>query len=135
MPEEKEQKQEKEKQKTERITGAQKAAILVLTLPEDVAVNVVKNLKEHELNKLAKTILTLGTIKKDMVQLVLKEAYQELVEIAPLRTAPEELKRLLEKALPPEKLQKLLEETIMTESGKEIFNELQKWTQSLLLNL
>ena len=46
MPEEKEQKK-RERQRTERITGPQKAAILVLTLPEDVAVNVIKKLKEH----------------------------------------------------------------------------------------
>ncbi len=59
------------KHRTERITGAQKAAILILSLPEDVAVNVVKKLKEHELTKLTETILTLGTIKKDMVKLVL----------------------------------------------------------------
>jgi len=90
-----------EKHKTERITGAQKAAILILTLPEDVAVEVIKRLKEHELNRIAKTILTLGAIKKDMVKLVLKEAYDELAEIAPLRTAPEELRRLPKRPFPP----------------------------------
>ena len=36
---------ETEKHRTERITGAQKAAILILSLPEDVAVNVIKNLR------------------------------------------------------------------------------------------
>ncbi|WP_163328096.1 flagellar motor switch protein FliG [Desulfurobacterium thermolithotrophum] len=127
--------EEEKLQRTERITGAQKAAILILTLPEDIAVNVIKNLKEHELNKLAKTILTLGTIKRDMVKLVLKEARDELAEIAPLKTAPNELRRLLEKALPPEKLQKLLEETMMTESGKVIFNELQKLDPKFIAKL
>jgi len=124
-----------EKHKTERITGAQKAAILILTLPEDVAVEVIKRLKEHELNRIAKTILTLGAIKKDMVKLVLKEAYDELAEIAPLRTAPEELRRLLEKALPPDRLQELLEETMMTEAGKVVFEELQKMDPKFIAKL
>jgi flagellar motor switch protein FliG len=124
-----------EKHKTERITGAQKAAILILTLPEDVAVEVIKRLKEHELNRIAKTILTLGAIKKDMVKLVLKEAYEELAEIAPLRTAPEELRRLLEKALPPDRLQELLEETMMTEAGKVVFEELQKMDPKFIAKL
>jgi len=124
-----------EKHRTERITGAQKAAILILSLPEDVAVNVIKNLREHELTKIAKTILSLGTIKKDMVKLVIKEAYDELSEIAPLRTAPDELRKLLEKALPPDKLQELLEETMLSESGKVIFEELKKMDAKFIAKL
>ncbi len=127
--------EEAQKHKTERITGAQKAAILLLTLPEDIAVNVIKNLKEHELTKLAKTILSLGAIKKDMVKLVLQEAFDELSEIAPLKTAPEELRKLLEKALPPDKLQELLEETMLSESGKVIFEELQKMDPKFIAKL
>ncbi len=130
-----EKEKDKERRKTERITGTQKAAILILTLPEDIAVNVIKNLKEHELNRLAKTILTLGTIKRDMVKLVLQEAHDELAEIAPLRTAPEELRKLLERALPPDKLQKLLEETMLSESGKMIFEELQKMDPKFIAKL
>ena len=131
MPEEK----GGDKHRTERITGAQKAAILILTLPEDAAVNVLKRLKDHELVKLTKTILSLGTIKKDMVKLVLKEAYDELGEIAPLRTAPEELRRLLEKALPPEKLKELLEESMLSESGRVVFEELQKMDPKFIAKL
>jgi len=133
MAEESDKKQEK--QRTERITGAQKAAILILSLPEDTAVKVLRKLKEHELAKLAKTILTLGTIKKDMVMLVLKEAYEELAEVAPLKTAPEELKRLLEKALPPDKLQELLEESMLSESGRVVFEELQKMDPKFIAKL
>jgi len=124
-----------EKHRTERITGTQKAAILILSLPEDVAINVIKNLREHELTRIAKTILSLGTIKKDMVKLVLKEAYDELSEIAPLRTAPDELRRLLEKALPPDKLQELLEETMLSESGKVVFEELKKMDAKFIAKL
>ncbi len=131
MPEEK----GGDKHRTERITGAQKAAILILTLPEDAAVNVLKRLKDHELVKLAKTIFSLGTIKKDMVKLVLKEAYDELGEIAPLKTAPEELRRLLEKALPPDKLKELLEESMLTESGRVVFEELQKMDPKFIAKL
>ena len=124
-----------EKHRTERITGAQKAAILILSLPEDVAVNVIKNLREHELTRIAKTILSLGTIKKDMVKLVIREAYDELSEIAPLRTAPDELRKLLEKALPPDKLQELLEETMLSESGKVVFEELKKMDAKFIAKL
>ena len=124
-----------EKHKTERITGSQKAAILILSLPENVAVNVIKNLREHELTKIAKTILSLGPIKKDMVKLVIKEAYDELSEIAPLRTAPDELRKLLEKALPPDKLQELLEETMLSESGKVVFEELKKMDAKFIAKL
>ena len=126
---------ETEKHRTERITGSQKAAILILSLPEDIAVNVIKNLREHELTKIAKTILSLGTIKKDMVKLVIKEAYDELSEIAPLRTAPDELRKLLEKALPPDKLQELLEETMLSESGKVVFEELKKMDSKFIAKL
>ena len=124
-----------ERKSTERITGAQKGAILILSLPEDKAANIIKNLKEHEVDKIAKAMLTLGNVKKDLVKLVLNEAYEALKEIAPLRVAPENLRKLLEKALPPEKLQKLLEETLISESGKLIFKELEKMDAKFIANL
>ena len=126
---------EREKHRTERITGTQKAAILILSLPEDVAINVIRKLREHELTRIAKTILSLGTIKKDMVKLVIREAYDELSEIAPLRTAPDELRKLLERALPPDKLQELLEETMLSESGKVVFEELKKMDAKFIAKL
>lgn len=126
---------EEKKVKTERITGVQKAAILILSLPEDIATNVIRNLKDYEIAKIAKAILSLGTVKKDMVKLVIEEAYSELSEIAPLKAAPDEVRRLLEKALPPDKLNELLEETMLAESEKLIFEELKKLDPKFIAKL
>ncbi|WP_456397192.1 magnesium and cobalt transport protein CorA [Desulfurobacterium sp.] len=93
---------------TGRITGAQKAAILILSLPEDEAANVLKKMKEHEIEKLVKSMFSLGPVSKELVKLILEEAYGKLTQLAPLKVAPDNLKKLLEKALPPEKYRELL---------------------------
>ncbi len=113
----------------------QKAAILVSALPEDVSVHIFKKLKEHEIEKLIKAILSLDAPSKDVVKEVLEDAYEHLQEISPLRIAPDHLKKILEKALPQELLQKLLDQTFDEQEGKAIFTELEKLDSKMVANL
>ncbi len=113
----------------------QKAAILVSALPEDVSVHIFKKLKEHEIEKLIKAILSLEAPSKEVVKEVLEDAYEHLQEISPLRIAPDHLKKILEKALPQELLQKLLDQTFDEQEGKAIFTELEKLDSKMVANL
>ncbi len=108
------------------IPGSQKAAILLSALPEDKTAEIFKNLKEHEIEKLIKIIISLEPPSKETVKAVLEEAFNLLKETSPIKIAPEKLRKILESSLPPEKLQRLLEETFVTEEGKAIFKELEK---------
>ena len=117
------------------LSNLQKAAILVSSLPEEVTVKIFSNLKEHEIEKLIKTILTLQTPSKDVLKNVLEEAYNHLKEVTPVKIAPDHLKKILEKALPKDVLDKLLTQTFNEEEGKRIFQELEKLDAKMVANL
>ncbi len=117
------------------LSGLEKAAILVSTLPEEATVKIFKKLKEHEIEKLIKTILSIENPSKELVKGVIEEAYEYLKELSPVKLAPEHLKKILEKALPKEVLEKLLDQTFDTQEGKAIFQELEKLDSKLVANL
>ncbi len=117
------------------LSGAEKAAIFLSTLPEESTAKVFKSLRDYEIEKIIKAILSLDSPPKDVVHAVIKEAYEMLKETSPFKIAPDNLRKILEQSLPPEKLQKLLEETFITEEGKTIFKELEKMDPKLVAGL
>ncbi len=106
--------------------GREKAAIFISSLPEDRSIKLFKLLKEHEIEKIIKTMMTIESPSKETLDFVLKEAWEYAKEISPIRVAPEYLRSILEKALPKEQLERLLEDTFSTEEGKAIFKELER---------
>ena len=58
------------------LTGARKAAILVMALGEDVASELFKHLDEGEVEKIAKEIAALGPVASDTGERVLEEFHQ-----------------------------------------------------------
>ncbi|NPA52960.1 MAG: flagellar motor switch protein FliG [Aquificae bacterium] len=119
----------------EQIPNPKKAAILLSALPEETASEIFKHLKDHEIEKLIKVIISLEPPTKEMVKAVLEEAFEQLKKISPIRLAPDKLRKILESSLPPEKLQKLLEETFVTEEGKAIFRELEKMDPKIVASI
>lgn len=117
------------------ITSVEKAAILISSLPEEVTVNIFKKLKEHEIEKLIKTILSLETPSKEQLRSVLQEAYDYLKTVSPIKIAPDHLKKILKNALPPDVLDKLLDQTFDEQEGKAIFKELEKLDSKMVANL
>jgi len=118
-----------------KLSGLQKAAIFVSALPEEATVKLFKKLKEHEIEKLIKTILSIDTPSKETLKSVMEDAYSYLKELSPVKLAPEHLKKVLEKALPPDVLEKLLDQTFDTQEGKAIFHELEKLDSKMVANL
>jgi len=119
----------------QKLSGLQKAAIFVSSLPEEATVKLFKRLKEHEIERLIKTILSIEPPSKEILKSVIEEAYTHLREISPVKLAPDHLKSILEKALPKEVLEKLLDQTFDSQEGKEIFAELEKLDSKMVANL
>ncbi|WP_457639028.1 flagellar motor switch protein FliG [Persephonella sp.] len=128
MPEEKDKKEKN-------LKGPEKAAILLSLLPEEATVTVFKHLKEHEIEKLIKQIISIEPPSKEVAKQILEEAFEALKEVAPIKIAPDNLKKILEQALPPDKLEKLLAETLTVEEGKAIFKELEKMDPKFVANI
>ncbi|MBK3332489.1 flagellar motor switch protein FliG [Persephonella atlantica] len=124
-----------EEKKEKELKGPEKAAILLSLLPEDATVTIFKYLKEHEIERLIKQILTVEPPSKETAKKIVEEAFEALREVAPIKIAPENLKKILEQALPPDKLEKLLAETLTVEEGKAIFRELEKMDPKFVANI
>lgn len=119
----------------DKLSGIEKAAILLSIIPEDKNVNIFKHLKQSELEKIVKALLTVETPSKEVVKAVLTEAYNLISEAAPFRLLPENLRKILEKALPPDKVKELFEGLLIAEEGKAIFKELEKLSPKVVANI
>jgi len=115
--------------------NARKSAILLSILPENVVSEIFKYLKEHEIEKLVKALITMEEPKKEEVISILEDAHNELMQVAPLKLMPENLKAILQKALPPDKIEKLFEGLIAAEEGKAIFRELENMPPKTVANI
>ncbi|NPA16861.1 MAG: flagellar motor switch protein FliG [Aquificae bacterium] len=124
-----------EKKDSKNLKGPEKAAILLSLLPEEATVTIFKHLKEHEIERLIKQILSIEPPSKELAKQILEEAFEKLKEVAPIKIAPDNLKKILEQALPPDKLEKLLAETLTVEEGKAIFRELEKMDPKFVANI
>jgi flagellar motor switch protein FliG len=118
-----------------KLTGLEKAAILLSILPEEKNVKIFKHLKQTELEKIIKALLTLEEPTKENIKAVIQEAYKNLSEVVPLKLLPDNIKKILEKALPPEKVKELLEGLVMAEEGKAVFQEIEKLPAKVVANI
>ncbi|WP_299229447.1 flagellar motor switch protein FliG [Sulfurihydrogenibium sp.] len=118
-----------------KLTGLEKAAILLSILPEEKNVKIFKHLKQTELEKIIKALLTLEEPTKENIKSVIQEAYKNLSEAAPLKLLPDNIKKILEKALPPEKVKELFEGLVMAEEGKAVFQEIEKLPAKVVANI
>jgi flagellar motor switch protein FliG len=119
----------------EKITGLEKALILLSVLPEEKNIKIFRHLKQSDLEKVIKGLLSFEAPKKEIIKKVIQEAYKDLYETSTVKLTPESLKKILEKALPPEKVKELFEGILLAEQGKAVFNEIEKLPSKVVANL
>lgn len=124
-----------EESKNGKLSGLEKAAILISLLPEEKTKNIFSHLKESEIEKIVKVIISLEHPDKETIKKIIKEALDKLKSMAPLKVAPSNIKKILEEILPPDKLEKLFGEALTVEEGKAIFRELDKLDPKLIANI
>ncbi len=117
------------------LSGSEKTAILLSVLPEDKNVKIFKHLKQTDLEKVVKALLTLEEPSSEKIKEIIQEAYKLISEAAPLKLLPDNLRKILEKALPPEKVKELFEGLVMAEEGKKVFQELEKLPSKVVANI
>jgi len=110
-----------------KLTGADKTAILLMTLGEDHASEIMKHLDPKEIRKISATIAKLSDISQEEIDSVLSEFAQHAVSASgPKLGGRDYLQRVLTRALGQEKAGKVLEGfPASEEAGLE---EL-KWTE------
>ena len=97
------------------LSGIKKAAILLLTVPEDTAAEILKRLDRNAVEEVTREIASLGQVPAELCNLVVEEYYnlalaQSYVEQGGLMLA----KTLLEKSLPKDEAGRILEQIEQT---------------------
>ncbi|MCX8022126.1 MAG: flagellar motor switch protein FliG [Syntrophorhabdaceae bacterium] len=99
------------------ISGVRKAAILLLTLDEEISKEVLKELDQDEIETIGQEISRLKIVSEDVVKLVHEEFMKEMERINKIVTNGEtKFKELIKKSLGEEKAEQLFE-SIGTKEG------------------
>lgn len=110
-----------------KLNGTDKTAIFLMTLGEEMASEVMKQLDPKEIRKISQTIAKLSDISQEEIDLVWREfATQTSAHTGPKLGGRDYLQRILTKALGPQKAAKVMDGF---PAGEE--NELEelKWTE------
>jgi flagellar motor switch protein FliG len=97
------------------LSGIKKAAILLLTVPEDTAAEILKRLDRDSVEEVTREIASIGQVPAELCNSVVEEYYnlalaQSYVEQGGLMLA----KTLLEKSLPKDEASRILEQIEQT---------------------
>ncbi len=112
---------------TENMSGARKAAILCLSLGDEVASGIFKHLDEDEVQDITKELASLQRITSDVADDVVEEFYQLMLARSYIVTGGVEYaKRLLVKTFGPEIAKRLLDKITRSLESTAGFEALQK---------
>ncbi|HKX26682.1 MAG TPA: flagellar motor switch protein FliG [Blastocatellia bacterium] len=113
--------------RNETLTGARKAAILLMALGDEVASNVFKHLEEDEVQEITKELAVVQRITSDVADDVVEEFYQLMVARSfVVSGGVDYAKRLLVKTFGPEIAKRLLDKITRSLESTVGFEALQK---------
>jgi flagellar motor switch protein FliG len=114
--------------KEQRYTGAQKSAVLMVTLGEALSAEVLKHLDEDEVALISKEVARIPAVSSDDAERILEEFYQmSMAQDYVLKGGVDYAKKLLQSAFGPEAAKRILDR-LMKQLGSEAasFDALQK---------
>jgi flagellar motor switch protein FliG len=109
------------------VSGARKAAIVMMVIGDERSGKVFKHLQEDEIEKVAREIASLDTVSADLGERVLQE-FQELVSAARLLQVGgvEQARRMLTKSLGPDVARRLFDRVMRSFRMNDGFAALEK---------
>lgn len=115
------------------VTGAQKAAILLLALGEDTSSQLFSGMHESEIREISSAMATIGTIPAETVETVCNEFSKSFASSDTLVGTFETTERMLRKALPGDRVNQIMEE-IRGPAGRTMWDKLGNVPENVLAN-
>ncbi|GBQ26994.1 flagellar motor switch protein G [Acetobacter estunensis NRIC 0472] len=115
------------------ISGAQKAAILLLALGEESGTQLFSMMQEAEIREVSAAMATIGMIPAETVESVCNEFSKSFASSDTLIGSYESTERLLRKALPPDRANLIMEE-IRGPAGRTMWDKLGNVPETVLAN-
>ena len=115
-----------------RLTGPEKAAVVLLALGEE-HVTLWSSLDDEEIKEVSQAMASLGTVSASAVEDLLVEFVSGMSSTGSIMGSFEQTQRLLGAFLPPEKVESLMEE-IRGPAGRTMWDKLANVNEAVLAN-
>ena len=109
--------------KIDRLSGKNRAAILILSLPEKISAAILSSLDEEEIKDLSFAMLRAKEVDADIIKAVSIMFVSQLTSSKGIIGSSEGVKRLLTKLLPKDQAEKILEE-VKGPAGNTVWDKL-----------
>jgi flagellar motor switch protein FliG len=115
------------------LTGAERAAIVMLSLGEEHSSKIWQMMDEDEIKEVSQIMSNLGTVSATLVEKLLVDFVSQMSGTGSLMGSYESTERLLVGILPPEKVGTIMEE-IRGPAGRTMWDKLANVNETVLAN-
>ncbi|TVQ82529.1 MAG: flagellar motor switch protein FliG [Micavibrio sp.] len=115
------------------LSGAEKAAILLLALGEEQAARVMEFMDDEEILQISQTMASLGKVSSNVVERLLSEFSESISSANTLVGTVETTEKLLEKVLGKDRVSAIMEE-IRGPAGRTMWDKLGNVNEEMLAN-
>lgn len=114
-----------------KMTGAEKAAIVLLSVDEENATKVFEKLNEDEIKDISQAMSSLGVVKQEVIEFVIDEFTKEMGSAMSFNGNIDTTEKLLGKAVGKDKVNSILED-IRGPAGRNTWDKLGNVSEDLL---
>ncbi len=115
------------------LTGAQKAALLLMSVGEESASKIFALMHDDEIKEISQTMANLGTVSSTVIERLFVEFADQISSTGALTGTFETTERLLAKVLDKNKVDAIMEE-IRGPAGRTMWDKLSNVNESVLAN-
>jgi flagellar motor switch protein FliG len=115
------------------LTGAQKAALLLMSVGEESAAKIFALMHDDEIKEISQTMANLGTVSSTVIERLFVEFADQISSTGALTGTFETTERLLGKVLDKSKVDAIMEE-IRGPAGRTMWDKLSNVNESVLAN-
>ncbi|HEY4942851.1 MAG TPA: flagellar motor switch protein FliG [Rhizomicrobium sp.] len=115
------------------LTGAERSAIIMLSLGEDHSSKIWKMMDEEEIKEVSQVMSTLGTVSSTLIEKLLVDFVSQMSGTGSLMGSYESTERLLARMMPEEKVGQIMEE-IRGPAGRTMWDKLANVNETVLAN-
>ncbi len=115
------------------LSGAEKAAMMLLSVGEDSAAKLFERMDDDEIRELSTTMATLGTLSSEIVESLFMEFVQQMSTTGTVTGSYDSTERLLTKVLGDDRVDAIMEE-IRGPAGRTMWDKLANVNEEVLAN-
>jgi flagellar motor switch protein FliG len=115
------------------LTGAEKAAVLILSLGEEYASRVFSHMNDEEIKELSQVMANLGNVSSALVEKLFVEFVEQMSSTGSLVGTLESTERLLMKVLDKNRVDSIMED-IRGPAGRTMWDKLANVNEAVLAN-